>query len=246
MQKNSLFARKILRLGGYQKFRLHNVDIPDVQEYFYQKDIFPSAFLGIVDEGRRVAFWLLDSVESTDYKIPPLRVMSMHVNIAKKGAIAHFNDAIESIVLEQNGEKVVIDGGDEAQKIIDLVKAVKEKDPDIILTRGGDSFLFPYLAHRALVNGVLSELILGREEIPLKAKRRRGNRFLFLRQSLLQGSFTQALWANTHRRRKYLHLQSMRTARSNRSLKNLQSSAAQGNQSFYWYNNVFSSAIPSL
>ncbi|MDH5780935.1 MAG: hypothetical protein OEZ29_10120, partial [Candidatus Bathyarchaeota archaeon] len=44
-------------------------------------------------------------------------------------------------------------------------------------TRGGDSFLFPYLARRALVNGVLGKLVLGREDVPLRAKKKRGMTF---------------------------------------------------------------------
>ncbi len=58
-----------------------------------------------------------------------------------------------------------------------MVEAIRDKDPDILFTRGGDSFLFPYLARRALVNGVLNRLILGREDVPLKAKKRRGITF---------------------------------------------------------------------
>ena len=69
------FARKLLRLGGFQKFKLHNVDVPDVQTYFYERDIFPLAFVGVTVQGDRLAYWLLDSVESVDYKIPPLRLM---------------------------------------------------------------------------------------------------------------------------------------------------------------------------
>jgi DNA polymerase elongation subunit (family B) len=57
------------------------------------------------------------------------------------------------------------------------VRAVREIDPDIIFTEGGDSSLFPYLARRALVNGLLNEFILSREEIPLKAKLKRGRTF---------------------------------------------------------------------
>ena len=57
------------------------------------------------------------------------------------------------------------------------MKAVKEEDPDIIFTRGGDSFLIPYLAYRAFVNGVLNQFILSREGIPVKAKKSRGRSF---------------------------------------------------------------------
>lgn len=171
------FARKLLRLGGYQKFRLHNVDLPYAQAYFYDRDIFSLAFVGITVQGDRLAYWLLDSVESVDYKIPPLRLMSIRVEIYANGTIPSSNDSIKNIILEMNGKKIIIAEGDESEKILKMVKTVKQEDPDIILTRHGDSFLFPYLAHRALVNEVLHRLILGREDIPLKAKKKCGITF---------------------------------------------------------------------
>ena len=171
------FARKLLRLGGYQRFRLHSVDVPDAQMYLYDRDIFPLAFVGVTVQGDRLAYWLLDSVESVDYKVPPFRLMSMRVEVAAKGTIPSFNDSIKSVILEMGGKRIVIDEGDESEKILEMVGAIKEEDPDVIFTRGGDSFLFPYLAHRALVNGVLHRLVLGREDVPLKAKKKRGITF---------------------------------------------------------------------
>jgi len=171
------FARKLLRLGGYQKFRLHNVDVPDAQAYFYERDIFPLAFVGVTVQGDRLAYWLLDTVESVDYMLPPLRLMRISAEIAADRAVPNFNDAVRSIVLECDGERVVIDEGDESEKILKMVEAIREKDPDIIFTRGGDSFLFPYLARRALVNGVLNRLVLGREDVPLRAKKKHGITF---------------------------------------------------------------------
>ena len=171
------FARKLLRLGGYRKFRLHNVGVPNAQTYLYDQDIFPLAFLDIVLEGNRLAYCLLDSVESVDYRIPPLRLMSIHVEVEAGGVIPSFDDPIKSITLESNGKRIIIDDGDESEKILRVVEVVKEEDPDIILTRGGDSFLFPYLVRRAFVNGILNRLVLGREDVPLKAKKRRGVTF---------------------------------------------------------------------
>ncbi len=171
------FARKLMRLGGYHKFRLHNVDVPDAQTYLYDRGIFPLAFVDVVIQGGRLAYWLSDSVESVEYMVPPLRLMRMQVKIAAKGLVPNFNDAIGSIVLECNGERVVIDDADESEKILRMVEEVAGKDPDIILTRRGDSFLFPYLARRALVNGVLNRLVLGREDVPLRAKKKHGITF---------------------------------------------------------------------
>ena len=76
-----------------------------------------------------------------------------------------------------DNKTVVISEGDEADKILELVKTVREVDPDLVFTRGGDSFLFPYLAYRAFVNGVLDKFILSREAVPLKAKKSRGRSF---------------------------------------------------------------------
>ena len=168
------FARSLLRLGGYQKFKLHNVDVSDAQVYFYDRDIFPLAFMGVTVQGDRLAYWLLDSVESVDYAIPPLRLMSLRVEIVTDRPVPNFIDPIGSIVIECNGETIVIDKGDEGKKILKMVEVIRENDPDIIFTRGGDSFLFPYLARRALVNGVLGKLVLGREDVPLRARKRRG------------------------------------------------------------------------
>jgi DNA polymerase elongation subunit (family B) len=103
--------------------------------------------------------------------------MWLNVNIKKPSASAQFRDQIESISLELKNKTIIIGEGSESDKLLALVKAVKEEDPDIIFTRGGDSFLIPYLAYRAFVNGVLNQFILSREDIPVKAKKSRGRSF---------------------------------------------------------------------
>ena len=171
------FARKLLRLGGYEKFRLHNVDIPVSQAYLYEKDIFPLAHLSVIDSGNRLTYALHDSVEDINYSLPPLRTAWLHVYTKQKGVIPSFNDPIHAIALEIDNKTIVVNGSTEEDIILNLVGTIKREDPDIIFTRGGDSYLFPYLAYRAFVNGVLEKLILSREDIPVKAKRRRGRTF---------------------------------------------------------------------
>ncbi|UCE28571.1 MAG: hypothetical protein JSV85_04630 [Candidatus Bathyarchaeota archaeon] len=173
----SHFVRKLLKSSGCKKLRFHNVDIPYAQAYFYDRDVFPLASVGVTIQGDRLAYWLLESVESVNYALPPLRLMAMQIEIAKKKAIPNFNDPIGVITLRSNRESIVIDDAKEDEKILRTVEAIREKDPDIIFTRGGDSFLFPYLAHRALLNEILNGLILGRERIPLKAEKKCGTTF---------------------------------------------------------------------
>jgi len=173
----SLLARRILRLGGYDRYRLYNADVPDVQMYLYEKDVFPLAHVGVAFQGKRLAYWLMDSVESIDYKLPPLRQLKLKVQIANKKPVPSFKDAIQSITLESECNQIVINEGDEKQKILSMVEALWKENPDIVLTDGGDSFLFPYLTHRASLNSVLNNLILGRENVPLKAERKHGTTF---------------------------------------------------------------------
>ncbi len=171
------FARRLLKLGSYQKFKLHNVDVPAAQTYLYDRNIFPLAHLVVTNQGDRLAYWLLDSVESVDYQVPSLRWMRMRVETVTDRAVPNFDDAISSIILEFDGERVVIDEKDESEQILKMVEAISEKDPDIVFTRGGDSFLFPYLARRAFVNGIRNKLVLGREEVPLRARKKQGTTF---------------------------------------------------------------------
>ncbi len=171
------FARKIVRLGSYGKFRLCNVDIPPSQAYLYERNIFPLAFMEVSQRNGRCQFKLLDSVESRDYEVPQLRILWLDIKVEGNKKIVGFFDKIWSFKLRFDGEETVIDGGSERDKLLKLVRSVKEIDPDIIFTNGGDSFLFPYLARRALINDVLNDFILSRENIPLKAKLRHGITF---------------------------------------------------------------------
>ena len=83
--------------------------------------------------------------------MPNLRLLRLEVDVAKSGVAASFDDPIEKIRLHPQGkEEVVIDYGDEATKLLQLVYAVEELDPDIILTRKGDAYFFPYLTHEQL------------------------------------------------------------------------------------------------
>ncbi len=171
------FTNKILETGRYLRYQIHNCDLQSTQAYLYDRDIFPLAFVEIKIERQRVSYHLLDSVESVDYEIPPLRIMRIHVDISKKGKIANLNDPLQKIVVSQKGERITIDSGDEKEKLLAFVEIVRSLDPDILLTRGGDSYVFPYLARRALINGILDRLVLSRDDVPLVAKRRRGTTF---------------------------------------------------------------------
>ncbi len=171
------FTREVLELGHYLQYKVYNCDLHGDQAYLYEHNLFPLALVEVKSEDSRLKYDLFDSVESIDYQIPHLRVMKVQVYIAKKGKIANLNDPLDRIVLIQGDKERLIDSGDEREKLRFFVQAIKENDPDFILTRGGDQHVFPYLARRAAVNEMLNELILSRENVPAVATQKRGKTF---------------------------------------------------------------------
>ena len=162
---------EILRMGDYLRYELYNCDLQSDRSYLFSRDLFPLAFMEINVSKSGLSYTLLDSVESLDYAIPELRVMRLEVDVAKKGIVPSFDDTIGKIRLKQQGkDEFVLDYGDEAIKLLQLVYAVKELDPDVIVTSAGDSFLFPYLIHRATVNNVANDFVLSRDNTPFKGK----------------------------------------------------------------------------
>jgi DNA polymerase, archaea type len=171
------FARELHNFGAGKEFRFYNVDVPVSQAYLYDKDVFPLAHVLVIDSGKRLYYEMLDSIESVDYHVPPLRFLWLRASVKKEGVSPKLTDKIDSISLESGDRTLVIERGSEAEKILELVKTVKEDDPDIIFTEGGDSFLFPYLAHRAFVNSALNSFVLSRDDVPLKSSKGQGTTF---------------------------------------------------------------------
>jgi DNA polymerase I len=170
-------TREILRFGDYLKLQVHNCDLNADRAYFFSRDLFPLAKVEVTNDYPKLTYKLKDSVERTNYQTPHLRIMKLQADIKKSGRIAKFEDPIEKIALTQDENQVVIDTGSEADKLLQLTKDVAELDPDFILTRGGDSHLFPYLIKRATKNNILEQLILSRDPVPLVQKAPQGKTF---------------------------------------------------------------------
>lgn len=162
---------ELLRLGNYLRYEVHNCDVQSDRSYFYSRDLFPLAYVEVKMGKAGLEYTLLDDVKSVDYAVPKLRVLRLDVDVAKKELIPGFEDPIAQIRLQlDEGEEIAIDYGDEATKLLQLVYAVRELDPDFIVTSAGDSFLFPYLIARAASNGVLDQFILSRDPKPFSHK----------------------------------------------------------------------------
>jgi len=171
-------------------FTLYNTDLPITQMYFYVNDLFPLAFCHFKVETNReqkparvISIELKDNNEQLFYELPPLTAVWLEVKVQQRGIKPFFNEPLayaEVSIIENdkdwnapsaNGTKkktIVIDKADEAENLKTIVRVIEKLDPDIILTRGGDEFMFPYLTARASVNNLSNELYFSRTKTPLK------------------------------------------------------------------------------
>src|SRR5437870_8203851 len=170
-------ARRIQRESSYSNFRLYDVDIPSPQVYLYQKDQYPLALVEVEEKDEKIEWTLRDSRETIDYKLPPLRKIRLEVKTRKNKRIRTFEDELDSISTITDQGPFVIDSGSEEEKLLSLVETFNEIDPDIVITEGGDSFIFPYLARRAHNNGMLNRLVLGRDSSPLRVYEVQGHSY---------------------------------------------------------------------
>jgi len=170
-------AGRIERLGPFGTFRLYNADVPPGQSYLYERDLFPLALCEVEQRGDRLKWELEDDVWAYDYALPNLTQVKLDVEVAKEGKLPRLTDRLESVTLEKDSEKITIGGRSEADKLLGLAQAVREADPDFILTNDGDTFLFPYLIKRAEANGVAGRFILDRDGTAMKLPTKAGTSY---------------------------------------------------------------------
>jgi DNA polymerase elongation subunit (family B) len=149
-------AEKIDSWGGYHRYQLFNVDLRLSTRYLQEKGVFCNAKV----RWDGTDFKLDDEQWSIDYTMPNYTATTMGIKRKSNSKIISFEDPIKSI---QIGDTIIGEKS-EADTILLAVKQLKHVDPDLIYTHKGDSVLFPYLYHRAKINGIKNSLILGREK----------------------------------------------------------------------------------
>ncbi|MFX1302621.1 MAG: DNA polymerase domain-containing protein [Promethearchaeota archaeon] len=192
--KPSVFKKTIKEIDEIGLFTLYNTDLPISQMYFYVNDLFPMSLCSFkvklekkkkADRPlmRLISLNLKDDNEVLFYDLPPLKAVWLDIKIQQRGMRSYYNDPLayaEISIVEkdekanipradgQRKRKILIDKADEAETIKTISKVIEKLDPDIILTQGGDEFVFPYLVARASVNRVSKDLYFSRTKTPLK------------------------------------------------------------------------------
>ncbi|TXT59701.1 MAG: putative DNA polymerase (Inactivated B2-family) [Promethearchaeota archaeon] len=193
--KPSVFKKTVKEIDELKFFTLYNTDIPIAQMYFYTEELFPMSFCEFEIKCERsksnskpiftlLSLNLKDDNEKLFYEFPPLSAVWLDITVQKKDIKPYFNEPLKSATIsiikkernknipradgEKKKEKIVINTGNEREKLRRITKTIEILDPDIILTHKGDEFVFPYLAARASINHISSEIYFSRTKTPLK------------------------------------------------------------------------------
>ncbi|MFO7678184.1 MAG: DNA polymerase domain-containing protein [Thermoplasmatota archaeon] len=146
-------AAMIDKWGNYHTYELFNVDIRMSTRYLQSKNVFCNAY--VKWEGKQ--FICNEDQWALTYTTPPFT--HLFFDIHQKKGIQSLTDPIESISIND----ITINTGNETDTILESIHLINTIDPDIIFTKKGDSFVFPYLYHRARHCKIDAVISLGRE-----------------------------------------------------------------------------------
>ncbi|MBI4714564.1 MAG: hypothetical protein HY760_01220 [Nitrospirae bacterium] len=136
--------------GSGGTLELFTCDIPIAQRYAWDRDLFPLAFCAWESDpdGGLRAIEVRDDPWSLDYRIPPLGILELRMEgppVNPRHWPRHGRRGRLEVV--RDGEVRTLEGDDPRELLETLAGILRQADPDLILTRWGDSWLLPML-HR--------------------------------------------------------------------------------------------------
>lgn len=163
------------------RFELFNIDIPAFQAYLYETGLFPLARASFTVRGTGTVITRVERADDKTrpvYHLPPLRAAWVDVvPRARDVADRHRLDTpIQAVTVQAaSGEFSPWSlergpGIDEECLLRSLAAAVRDIDPDVVLTRGGDERVFPHACSRASALGIGHALSLSRTGRPLASE----------------------------------------------------------------------------
>ena len=165
-------AEEIDARGGFTTFQLFDVDLSAPQLFYIDRGLYP--FAPVAWSGNEVLS--KEPPEVTEYDPPPLRGLRLHVETLGQGPgrPSREDAPVVRVRLGEGtpGERTVEEGSEEGT-LQGLLDELREEDPDIVWTHGGDAFHLPHLYRRAVLHGWNEErFFLGREPTAFRLHQR--------------------------------------------------------------------------
>jgi DNA polymerase elongation subunit (family B) len=152
--------RRAVHTKGYVLF---DVDHQPESRWMHARGLFPLCRLA--DDGSLRPHPKEDRW-TYDYEVPELATMHLRAGSESPGKPS-FEDPLRHVELD--GVRIECAGpDDEARVLRQMHRLLRAKDPDAILTHGGDGWDVPYLLHRIRANGLEDDVWLGRAPDPVR------------------------------------------------------------------------------
>jgi len=136
--------------GRYHRYRLYDVDLRLPTRYLQDHGIFCNAHVRW--DGK--AFHTTDDQWAIDYPTPAYTSTTLEIIPDRASPIPSYTDPIHTIRLGDQD----IHETTEADTIQAAVARLHRLNPDLLYTKGGDSFWLPYLSHRSRTCGITAHL----------------------------------------------------------------------------------------
>ena len=139
-----LFSQVFTRLTRtWTKLDYYNGDISLPQLYFFERRIFPLAFCHFaVDNNRILGVEVEDSPWALDYKLSPLKRMIIRM----EGDAINPNHGHRAPLMVETEDDVRELNGDDPRELLETLRGLLvRRDPDLIVSNWGDSFILPQL-----------------------------------------------------------------------------------------------------
>jgi DNA polymerase-2 len=140
-----LFASIFKRVQTFKPdLTFYNADLTPAQFYYFEKNLFPLAYCAVQVNaaGHILEIELKDSRWALDYPLPPLKIMSLQLTGETQDPNHGFRGEIE---IQVEGRVSVLDANDPREMLISLGSLLRQHDPDLLISRYGDSFILPKL-----------------------------------------------------------------------------------------------------
>jgi DNA polymerase-2 len=129
----------------------YDADIPLAQHFVLARGAFPLAFCAVDHQGGRIQrLQALDTPWEIDYRLPPLRVMTMRLDgelkdPAHSPGTGDANHGSGDLLVEIDGEEYGFGRERGRELVLGMRQLLERHDPDLILSAYGDSYLLPRL-----------------------------------------------------------------------------------------------------
>jgi DNA polymerase-2 len=144
VRKPALFPHLFHQVSNFRPNLIYyDADIPLAQRYVLERQVFPLAYCSVeYDDERILSIQALDSPWDTEYRLPPMRVITLRLDgELQNPARGHRGD----LLVEVEGKEIAFKRSRSRELVLGVRHILEHYDPDLLVTAYGDNYILPRL-----------------------------------------------------------------------------------------------------